>query len=189
MLTRRFIAVTSASLLLAAVTFAAFGVVKSTAGGSTTSGGCFPPSLAVDLWAFGLEEFQSGQSFGDPSGFAEDCQAICTKWKNTCGDIADIAKRCNAGTAGKISALFAERCKTLEDSQDRKDCKAASKELKTVLRDCAKQDAVLGKSCCETYAPFCVQGCVAASPVPLPTPGCFTDAGPNPSCFAVIINP
>jgi hypothetical protein len=177
-----------AAILVAAVALVAFGVASSRAGGSSTSGGCFPPSLAVDIWAFSLDELHTGMSLGGPESRAEDCETICNKWRKTCGSIADIAKRCNASTAGKFASHFATQCKTLDDPADQKDCKGASKQLKTILKDCAKQDAELGKSCCESYAPFCLQGCLAASPAPLPTPGCFTDLGPNPSCYAEFIN-
>lgn len=134
--------------------------------GSSSSGGCLPPTLGADLWAEGFPGSQGGLETLD-----RDCDILCRSHVRKCKRIVRLSRTCNSGTVGTIAQLIEDVCRTFPTRADRRSCARGAEDFKTNFRSCVRQDARRARGCCENNLQACVTSCTGmGSPIQL----CFT---------------
>ncbi len=168
-----------ASVSLAGDPFGPF--AEGTFSTAASSGGCFPPSVAVDLYG----EAALGELVG--SGDEDECEDICTRFRSTCRDIAKQSRSCGSKGGAQWSSLLRTACSTLEDKGERDDCRDSVDDDQDFISDCRNADRVHAQECCDALEDACLGDC---ADVPFDTPACFTGPGGigNGSCFFNLLN-
>lgn len=151
---------------------------------SASSGGCVPPSAAVDLYLEAVGSF--GVAFGQPP--EEACEDVCKKFEKTCDDIAHNARVCGNRGGGKFASLLRTTCSTLDDEEDRDLCRNDVNAARNDIRDCNNEDRIHAGACCDRWeTEVCLNACLDES---YDLEQCFTGPGglAGGSCWFHFVN-
>ncbi len=161
-------------------------VVSDTFSTAASSGGCLPPSAAVDMYL----EAGSELAFHRGDDSEEACAKICDKFVDTCDQIAKISRTCQNRGGGKFTQLAKTVCGTLEDKGDRNSCKDETEFLQDVVKDCTDADRQRAGGCCENHRTICLKDCLDEPYAPWDHQACFTGPGgyAGGSCWFSLAN-
>jgi hypothetical protein len=151
---------------------------------TSSSGGCVPPSLAVDL--FTDAALSSGAvELGPDTG----CEQVCDEFVERCMDITNVARKCSNDGGGDFAALVRKSCRTIANRQDQDACVADVNFVRGEIQACVTtQDHDHGFSCCQNSRSACLSECLGS--IWSNVPACFTGAGgfEGGSCFFQLFN-
>lgn len=139
---------------------------------SASSGGCFPPSAAVDVYleAVGVPGFV----FNEPDT-EDECAKVCKKFEKTCDDIAHNARVCGNHGGAKFASLLRTTCSTFEVKADRRLCQDDVNQVQKDVRNCTNDDRRHAGDCCDLWeTEVCLSECLDDS---FRVPHCFTGPG------------
>jgi len=152
---------------------------------AASSGGCFPPSIAVDLYG----EAAGGNGVLDPDvgEDSEDCEEICDRFRKTCRDIAKQSRSCGSKGGSQWASLVRTACSTIEDKEERDDCRDTTDDEQDLVDDCRKADREHAEDCCDEFEDVCLADC---NDEEFDVPACFTGPGGigDGSCFFNLLN-
>jgi len=148
-------------------------VVSDTFSTAASSGGCLPPSAAVDMYL----EAGMNDAFDRGDDSEEACEKICDKFVDTCDQIAKISRTCQNRGGGKFTQLAKTTCSTLDDKDDRNACKDDAGFVQDVIKDCTDADRERAGNCCENHRTICLKDCLNEEYYPWDHQACFTGPG------------
>lgn len=151
-----------------------------------SSGGCLPPSAAVDLYL----EASRGFAINGGSHDEASCEKICDKFVDTCDEIAKVSKACQNRGGGEYAELMRAICTTFANREERNLCKREVNAFRGFVRDCTNADRVRAAGCCENHAALCLKECLHEWIGPSDFQACFTGPGgyAGGTCYFTLLN-